>query len=157
MYIEEYKKRRQVKCLRLSYSDVTVLLNLVTREKRLMKYMKQLGIIFAVTCVGEILKYLIPFPVPASIYGLVIMLVLLLTRKVKLEQVQDVADFLIEIMPMMFIPAAVGLLVSWEQLKSMLVPVVVITIVSTVVVMGVTGKVSDVLTKERPEGRKDVK
>lgn len=146
-----------MKCLRLSYSDVTVLLNLVTREKRLMKYMKQLGIIFAVTCVGEILKYLIPFPVPASIYGLVIMLVLLLTRKVKLEQVQDVADFLIEIMPMMFIPAAVGLLVSWEQLKSMLVPVVVITIVSTVVVMGVTGKVSDVLTKERPEGRKDVK
>lgn len=122
-----------------------------------MKYMKQLGIIFAVTCVGEILKYLIPFPVPASIYGLVIMLVLLVTRKVKLEQVQDVADFLIEIMPMMFIPAAVGLLVSWEQLKSMLVPVVVITIVSTVVVMGVTGKVSDVLTKERPEGRKDVK
>lgn len=146
-----------MKCLRLSYSDVTVLLNLVTREKRLMKYMKQLGIIFAVTCVGEILKYLIPFPVPASIYGLVIMLVLLVTRKVKLEQVQDVADFLIEIMPMMFIPAAVGLLVSWEQLKSMLVPVVVITIVSTVVVMGVTGKVSDVLTKERPEGRKDVK
>lgn len=122
-----------------------------------MKYMKQLGIIFAVTCVGEILKYLIPFPVPASIYGLVIMLVLLVTRKVKLEQVQDVADFLIEIMPMMFIPAAVGLLVSWEQLKSMLVPVVVITIVSTVVVMGVTGKVSDVLTKERPEGGKDVK
>ena len=122
-----------------------------------MKYMKQLGIIFAVTCVGEILKHLIPFPVPASIYGLVIMLVLLVTRKVKLEQVQDVADFLIEIMPMMFIPAAVGLLVSWEQLKSMIVPVVVITIVSTVVVMGVTGKVSDVLTKERPKGRKDVK
>lgn len=121
-----------------------------------MKYMKQLGIIFAVTCIGEILKYVIPLPIPASIYGLVLMLVLLITRKVKLEQVQDVADFLIEIMPMMFIPAAVGLLVSWKQLQSMLVPVVVITIVSTIIVMVVTGKVSDFLTKERPESRKDV-
>ena len=121
-----------------------------------MKYMKQLGIIFAVTCVGEVLKYLIPLPIPASIYGLVIMLLLLITRKLKLEQVQDVADFLIEIMPMMFIPAAVGLLVSWKQLQSMLVPAVVVTFVSTVVVMGVTGKVSDFLTKERPEVRKDV-
>ena len=130
---------------------------LIDKREKIMKYVKQLGIVFAVTCIGEILKYLIPLPIPASIYGLVIMLVLLITRKVKLEQVQDVADFLIEIMPMMFIPAAVGLLVSWKQLKSMLVPVVVITIVSTVVVMIVTGKVSDVLTKERPQGRKDVK
>lgn len=128
----------------------------MTREKRLMKYMKQLGIIFAVTCIGEILKYVIPLPIPASIYGLVLMLVLLMSRIVMLEQVQDVADFLIEIMPMMFIPAAVGLLVSWKQLKSMLVPVVVITIVSTIIVMAMTGKVSDFLTKERPESRKDV-
>ena len=128
----------------------------MTREKRLMKYMKQLGIIFAVTCIGEILKYVIPLPIPASIYGLVLMLVLMMSRIVMLEQVQDVADFLIEIMPMMFIPAAVGLLVSWKQLKSMLVPVVVITIVSTIIVMAMTGKVSDFLTKERPESRKDV-
>ena len=128
----------------------------MTREKRLMKYMKQLGIIFAVTCIGEILKYVIPLPIPASIYGLVLMLVLLMSRIVMLEQVQDVADFLIEIMPMMFIPAAVGLLVSWKQLKSMLVPVVVITIVSTIIVMALTGKVSDFLTKGRPESRKDV-
>ena len=128
----------------------------MTREKRLMKYMKQLGIIFAVTCIGEILKYVIPLPIPASIYGLVLMLVLLMSRIVMLEQVQDVADFLIEIMPMMFIPAAVGLLVSWKHLKSMLVPVVVITIVSTIIVMAMTGKVSDFLTKERPESRKDV-
>lgn len=122
-----------------------------------MKYMKQLGVIFAVTCAGEVLKYLIPLPIPASIYGLVIMLVLLVSRRVKLEQVQETADFLIEIMPMMFIPAAVGLLVSWKQLQSMLIPAIVITFVSTVVVMAVTGKVSDFLTKERPETRKDAK
>lgn len=90
-----------------------------------MKYIKQVAIIFAVTCVGEILKYFIPLPIPASIYGLVIMIILLATKVVKLEQVKDVADFLIEIMPLMFIPAGVGIIVSWKQVRGMIVPVCV--------------------------------
>lgn len=114
-----------------------------------MRHIKQFAIILAVTCIGEILKYFIPLPIPASIYGLVLMLVLLMTRRVRLESVKETAEFLIEIMPMMFIPAAVGLLVSWEQLKPILIPVVVITVVSTFAVMIVTGKVTDFLTKDR--------
>lgn len=114
-----------------------------------MKYIKQFAIILAVTCVGEILKYFISLPIPASIYGLVLMLVLLMTRRVRLESVKETAEFLIEIMPMMFIPAAVGLLVSWEQLQPILIPVLVITVVSTFAVMIVTGKVTDFLTKGR--------
>ena len=116
-----------------------------------MRYIKQFAIILAVTCVGEVLKYFIPLPIPASIYGLVLMLVLLMTRRVRLESVKETAEFLIEIMPMMFIPAAVGLLVSWEQLRPILIPVVAITVVSTFVVMIVTGKVTDFLTRDRVE------
>lgn len=116
-----------------------------------MRYIKQFAIILAVTCVGEILKYFIPLPIPASIYGLVLMLVLLMTRRVRLESVKETAEFLIEIMPMMFIPAAVGLLVSWEQLRPILIPVVAITVVSTFVVMIVTGKVTDFLARDRVE------
>lgn len=114
-----------------------------------MKYIRQFGIILAVTCVGEILKYFIPLPIPASIYGLVIMLVLLMTRRVRLESVKEAGEFLIEIMPMMFIPAAVGLLVSWKQLQPILLPVLVITVVSTFAVMIVTGKVTDCLTRKK--------
>lgn len=116
-----------------------------------MRYIKQFAIILAVTCIGEILKYFIPLPIPASIYGLVLMLVLLMTRRVRLESVKETAEFLIEIMPMMFIPAAVGLLVSWEQLQPILVPVLVITVVSTFAVMIVTRKVTDFLTRNHME------
>ena len=116
-----------------------------------MRYIIQFAIILAVTCVGEILKYFIPLPLPASIYGLVLMLVLLMTRWVRVESVKETAEFLIEIMPMMFIRAAVGLLVSWEQLRPILIPVVAITVVSTFVVMIVTGKVTDFLTRDRVE------
>lgn len=110
-----------------------------------MKYLRQLLVIFCMTCIGEILKSKIPLPVPASIYGLVILLVCLIFGVIKLEWVKETGEFLIEIMPVMFIPAAVGLIVSWEQLSYILAPVVIITVVSTIVVMGVTGKVTDFL------------
>ena len=108
-----------------------------------MKYMKQIAIIFGVTCIGEFLNYFLPLPVPASIYGLILMLVLLMTHIVKIEHVDAVGTFLVEIMPMMFIPAGVGLVTSFEQLRPVLIPVLVITVVTTFLVMAVTGKVTD--------------
>ena len=56
------------------------------------------------------------------------MLLALVTGIVKIEQVKDTAVFLIEIMPVMFIPAAVGLLDSWSVLRPTIVPVIVITV-----------------------------
>ena len=108
-----------------------------------MKYMKQIAIIFGVTCIGEFLNYFLPLPVPASIYGLILMLVLLVTHVIKIEHVDAVGTFLVEIMPMMFIPAGVGLVTSFEKLRPVLFPVLVITVVTTFLVMAVTGKVTD--------------
>ena len=114
-----------------------------------MKYIKQFMIIMLVSCIGELLNYFIPLPIPASIYGLVLMLVLLISKKLRIESVAETADFLVKIMPVMFIPAAVGLLTFWEQLKPILIPVIVITILSTVFVIFATGKITDlVLTRK---------
>ena len=110
-----------------------------------MKYLRQFGIILAVTCVGEIMKYFIPLPIPGSIYGLILMFVLLLTKVIKVEHVKETGEFLIEIMPMMFIPAGVGLLNAWDTLKPVLIPIIVILFVSTIVVMGVSGKVTQTM------------
>ena len=108
-----------------------------------MKYMRQFGIILGVTCAGELMKYFIPLPIPGSIYGLLLMFVLLFTKVIKVEQVKDVGEFLIEIMPLMFIPAGVGLMASWGDLQGFLVPLLVITISTTFIVIFVTGKVTD--------------
>ena len=107
-----------------------------------MKYLRQFLIIALVSLAGEGLRALIPLPIPGSVYGLVLMLLLLCTRLVKVDQVREVSGFLIEIMPVMFIPAAVGLLDAWVDLKPVLVPVAVITVVTTLFVMGVTGRVT---------------
>lgn len=112
-----------------------------------MKYIYQLFIILVVTFVGELLHYFIPIPVPASIYGLIIMLILLCTKVVKLEHVERTSDFLIEIMPLMFIPAGVGLMKSWGVLKPLIIPVVVITVISLIAVMAVSGRISQKIIK----------
>ena len=98
--------------------------------------------ILGVSFLGELLNRLIPLPIPASIYGLVLMFVGLCTKIIPLDAVRTPGRFLIGIMPVMFIPAAVGLMESWDTLKGMAVPVLVILVVSTFVVMGVTGAVT---------------
>ena len=114
-----------------------------------MKLLYQFGVILAVTFVGELLYALLPLPIPASIYGLIVMLICLGTKVVELSQVKIAADFLIDIIPPMFIPAAVGLIVVWGDLKEILIPVVVITCLSTVIVMVCTGKVTQTLIRRK--------
>ncbi len=98
---------------------------------------------------GEILKYLLPLPIPGSIYGLGLMLLFLSLKVIKIESVREVGEFLIEIMPVMFIPAGVGLITAWGKLKTMLVPVGIITVVTTFLVMIVTGKVTEMMLKQK--------
>lgn len=119
-----------------------------------MKYMKQFGRIMLVTCVGEILRYLIPLPIPAGIYGLCLLLFLLVTGLLKLEDVKETGLFLVEIMPLMFIPAGVGLLESWGLLQPVLVPVLVITVAVTFIVMTVSGKVTDAFLSHKEKKEK---
>ena len=107
-----------------------------------MKYMKQFCIIMGIYFLGELLKYFLPFPIPASIYGLALMLAALMSGIVKLKEVEAAGDFLIETMPMMFIPAGVGLMNEWDALSDIWLPFLVIIAVTTVVVMGVTGRVT---------------
>ncbi len=117
-----------------------------------MKLLKQFGIILAITFAGEILRSLLPFPIPVSIYGLLLLLFLLSTHILPLSAVHDAGKFLIEIMPVLFVPAAVGLLDNWHALQAILLPVSIITVVTTILVMGITGRVTQaVLHRERKE------
>lgn len=112
-----------------------------------MKYLKQFGIILAVSFLGEILKALIPLSIPANIYGLVIMLLALITKAIKLSDVKETAYFLVEVMTIMFIPAGVGLMATWDSLKDIIIPVIVITLITTVVVMAVTGRITQMVIR----------
>lgn len=112
-----------------------------------MKYIKQFAIIITISLLGEVLSQLLPFTIPASVYGLFLMLIALMTKIIKVEHVKETSDFLMDIMPIMFVPASVGLMVSWGLLKEILVPVLIVSVVGTLVVMIVSGKSVDLLMK----------
>ncbi|MCI6553316.1 MAG: CidA/LrgA family protein [Lachnospiraceae bacterium] len=117
-----------------------------------MKYVKQFMIILLVALAAEALEVLLPLPIPASIYGLFIMLLLLLSGLLKAEAVKDASGFLVEIMPLMFIPAAVGLMESYVELQGILLPMLTAVAVTTVVVMAVTGRCAQAIAGR---GRKE--
>lgn len=114
-----------------------------------MKFLRQFMIILLLSFLGEVLKMFIPLPIPASVYGLVLMLLCLVTGILKTSQVKEAAFFLIEIMPVMFIPAAAGLIDSWKILQPLLLPILVITVVITIFVMVVTGKIAQMIAQKR--------
>ena len=117
-----------------------------------MKYLRQIVILLAFSFVGEALSLLIPLPIPGSIYGIVLLFLALETKLLKLASVKDVSDFLISFMPVMFIPAAAGLIDAWPVLRDNALAYVVITIVTTVVVMGVSGLVTQWIIRRRRKG-----
>lgn len=118
-----------------------------------MKYVKQFAIITLMTFLGECLNMLIPLPIPASIYGMILLFLCLQTGIVKLWQIEETADFLSAIMPICFVSPAVGLMSSMSAIKGSVLGVVVISLVSTAVVMAVTGLVSQAIIRH---GKKEV-
>ena len=120
-----------------------------------MKYIKESAIIFGITMIGEFLNAILPLPVPAGVYGLFLLLTLLCTGLLKLEDIEATGNFLLDIMPILFIPASVGLIESYDEMKAILVPLIVTCLISTLVVMGVTGKVTELMVAVLK--KKDVK
>ena len=118
-----------------------------------MKWMKQFGIILLISFVGEILEKWIPLPIPASIYGIILLFLCLKLNIIPHEAVHETGKFLIEIMPLMFIPAAVGLLETWDVIAPAWLEYVAVTVISTWVVMIVSGRVTQFVIRRK---RKDV-
>lgn len=112
-----------------------------------MDYLKQFTIIIIISFIGEILNYFLPLPCPASIYGLVIMFLCLQLKIIKLHQVEKAADFLLNIITLFFIPSTVGLIGAGEILKSYGIQFIIIGLVSTIAVFGITGIVTQTVIK----------
>jgi holin-like protein len=107
-----------------------------------MKYIKQIGISIIISFIGELLNFFIPLPVPAGIYGIIILFIGLITKLIPLDCVKDVGHFLVEIMPIMFISPAVGIMESFGLIKKNWIPYISIIVISTVLVMVVSGKIT---------------
>lgn len=104
-----------------------------------MKYLKQFLIISLICLAGELLAYFLPLPIPASVYGMILLFILLLTKVIKVSQVEDISSFFASIMPVFFISPSVKLITAWDLLVDHLGAILIMAFVSTIVVTIITG------------------
>lgn len=113
-----------------------------------MKYIGELATIFLITLAGETLNIFLPFSIPGSIYGLIVMLLCLQLKIIKFEKVENVGNFLLNIMFIMFVPAGVRMTTIWTDVAPYIVRIVIISIITTIIVMVVTGIVTDFILRK---------
>ena len=114
-----------------------------------MKYLKQVFIIFFISFLGELLNLWIPLPIPAGVYGLLLLLGALCFCIVKLPDVEDFGRFMIEMMPLMFIPGSAGVVKYYKEVMGMIWPFLIAVLGSTVIVMAVTGVVTQRMIRRK--------
>lgn len=113
-----------------------------------MKYLKQFCIIMGFSFLGELCHYFIPWPIPASIYGMLLLLLALMLKLVRVEAVAETGNFLVSMLPVLFVAPTVKLLDYWQLIAPSLWQIGLIVAVSTVVVFAVSGWVTQVLQKK---------
>lgn len=118
-----------------------------------MKYLSQFLIILGFTLAGEALHGIIPLPIPASVYGIVLLFAALCLGLVKVEQVKEAGGFLTSILPVLFVSPAVGFLENWDLIKGSLMPMFLLILASTVLTFGISGRITQSLREK--EGNKD--
>lgn len=113
-----------------------------------MKYISQLLYILLFSLLGEVLQAVIPLPIPAAIYGILLLLIALWTGLLKEEKISDAAGYLISIMPILFVTPAVKILQYWELISDRLAQILIIMVISTFVVFTVSGLVTKAFRKK---------
>ena len=112
-----------------------------------MKYLKQVSILFTFTFISEILNRIIPLPIPASIYGLVFLFLCLEFKIIKIDQIKDTADFLLAILPIMFVPSSVGFIKALPLMKKYGIQFLIIGVSTTFLVMIVSGLITQLILR----------
>ena len=118
-----------------------------------MKYLRQAAIIFLFSLLGELCRFLIPFPIPAAIYGMALLFAALALKLIKLPAVKDAGNFLTGILPVLFVAPCVNLLSCWNDLQPVLLPIVIIIVVTTVMAFAAAGLVTQWILKHRRGGK----
>ena len=103
-----------------------------------MKMMYQIGLLFGVCLLGQAVSVFLPISFPGSVLSMIILFLLLFFRVIKVDHIRQKADFLLKNMSFFFIPAGIGILSSFDLIRSSILPLITVIIVTTVLTFGAT-------------------
>jgi len=116
-----------------------------------MNYIKQIGIIFLFTYGSEVLVNVFNIAFPGSILGMLLLFAALKRGLFKVELVKDAGNFLLSILPIMFVPLGVGIMEYFDVLRDQGLQIAIIIAITTVIVMVVTGRIVQAIKKRAGE------
>ncbi|KGK98853.1 murein hydrolase transporter LrgA [Methanococcoides methylutens] len=114
-----------------------------------MKRIIQFAIILSICFMGDVIHNILNLPIPGSVLGMLVLLALLLSGVLKLSMIEDVSNFLLKHLSFFFIPAAVGLITCFSILEGKWIALLFISVVSTIIIVVVTGITVQILMKRR--------
>ena len=114
-----------------------------------MKILRESIIILSIYLIGEIISKALHLPIPGNILGMLILLLLLCTKVIKVAQIESISNFFLDHLAFFFIPAGVGLLTSFNLIKDSLLSILIICVITTALVLVVTGKIVELIIKIR--------
>lgn len=117
-----------------------------------MRYIRQALVIFGFSFLGEVLNRLIPLPIPASIYGMVLLFLALQLKIISIDAVKDAGGFLTSILSVLFVPPIVALVDYWELLRANLLPMLAIFLVSSLLTFALAGRLTQAIIQKK-EGK----
>ena len=104
-----------------------------------MKFFRESILLLSIYFAGEILSKLLNLPIPGSIVGMILLFVLLTSNIIKVEKIENLANFFLDHLAFFFIPASVGLMTSFVSLKGSIFKIILLCILTTIIVIAVTG------------------
>ncbi len=113
-----------------------------------MRLLTQFLVIFGFTLIGEVLQQILPLPVPASVYALLLLFFALCVGLIKVDQVKQAGSFLISLLPLLFVGPTVGIAEQWGVIAPKLVPIALLLLASTVLTFALAGRVTQRLLRK---------
>lgn len=113
-----------------------------------MKLFREAIIILGIYLLGEFISSILSLPIPGNILGMIILLVLLCTKIIKLEQIETISNFLLDHLAFFFIPAGVGLMSSVGIIKDTWLKLIIVCVSTTIITIAITGLIVQFITKK---------
>lgn len=103
-----------------------------------MKILIQTGIIFLICAAAELLTAFLPFAFPGSVMAMVLLFLFFFLKWLKPNFMRETIDFLLNNMALFFVPATVGIIQYYSSIKSVILQIILICLISTVIIFAVT-------------------
>ena len=123
---------------------------------RIIRMIAQIAILWVFYYIGVLIVEWTNIFIPPSIIGLVLLWALLMLNIINVKLIQDGASFLIAFLTLFFIPSTAGVVEYPELLTVSGLLLVLAVFVSTVMVIIITGKVSQFIERKEQEVKEDV-